>query len=193
MTRDQHRFAWNSRDSFAFSMSGLTLFSVMSLVFSLLFRELSLAVVGVVGLALVAVGLGAWGSSRPVRRMVADLRRGGSVVWPVYAQTDHDLRHRRGILQADKTALALKIKSETIQLNWPDVTSLTLQTGGLFKSGRILVKVPNRGTLILEVLYANALTSIDDSALQECIDVLNECKLGAMRGTVENRFSVDPD
>jgi hypothetical protein len=180
MKRNKSEFSWIPRDNFAVGISGLAIFSAASVIFSASFRDITLAIVGSLGLAVVAVGLGIWASGHQVRRVVSDLRNAGSVAWPVYAQSDRDRRHRRGYVEADEIAVAITIKTETIRLKWSEVASLTLQAGGRFKNGRVLIKVPTRGTLILEILSSDAVSSLKDSQLLDCTETLNEFKLASV-------------
>ena len=177
MNRGRPRFDWNPKVNFEISISGLAICSAASVAYSIIFRDMTTAIVGSFGIAFAAAGLGVWGSGHSVRRVVADLRNAGILVWPVYAQSDRDRRHRRGLLQVEETAVAVTVRGEILRIEWSDITSVTLQTGGPFRSGRLLVTVPTRGILILEILSSNAVASMNDPELRECAKTLNEFKL----------------
>jgi hypothetical protein len=145
MRRGKAQDVARARGSFALTISGLALFSVASIVVSLFIHDPTTAIVGCVGLALVAAGLFAWSSGRWVRRAVTDRPQAGSITWPIYAQTNTDSRYRRGILTADESALVITLKAESVRLEWFDVHSIALRPGSLWKSGLVLIGVPTRG------------------------------------------------
>jgi hypothetical protein len=177
MTRSRSGFDWIPGDNIAILISGMAIFSSAAIVFSVVFRDFTTAIAGTLGFALVALGVVAWGSGRSIRRAVADLRNDGSVAWPVYARSDRDARQRRGFIRANEKALDVTLGGETIRIEWPDIAAVNLQASQLFKSGRVLVMVPTRGTMMLEILSRNAVTSLNDSELLECTKILNGFKL----------------
>ena len=177
----------NPRVNLAVSISGLAALSIAAVTFSIFFRDATTAIVGVFGLSLVALGLVAWRAARSVRRAVADMRMAGNVAWPVSAQSDRDRRNRLGILEADENGVVVTLRAGITPLEWPDITSIALQPGGLFKAGRVLLIVPTRGTMILDILAPNAVASLSDSELQDCRDKLNDFKLGSQFRDPENQ------
>jgi hypothetical protein len=176
MTRGKMFFAWDPRENFLVWISGGALFSGVTLAGSVLLREASLAVLGVLGFVYVAMGLVVWWTARTVRHAVEGARRAGRDVWSVSAQSDRDRRYRLGTLEATDLELRLTLKPETVLLNWSEITSITLRAGRLFSSGRLLIVVPTRGTLFLDVLAANSVASISDAGLQGCNERLNQFK-----------------
>jgi hypothetical protein len=157
--------------------SGLAALSIAAVTFSIFFRDASTAIAGVFGLSLLALGLVAWHAARSVRRAVADLRTAGKVAWPVSAQSDRDRQNRLGILETDQNGVVVTLRADTIRLEWPDITSVALQAGGLFRPGHVLLIVPTRGTMILDVLAPNAVASLSDPELQDCRDTLIDFKV----------------
>lgn len=113
--------------NFVFSISGIAIPSAASLAISIFIRGITSAIVGALGVSLVAMALGVWGSGRWVRRAVADLRKAGRVAWPVFAQSDSDLRHRPGLVEADEMGTMVTVKTATVRLNGSDIANLSVQ------------------------------------------------------------------
>lgn len=184
MKREATRIARNPRHSLARPLSMLALVSAVSVAFSLYFHDAGTAIVGVLGAALVLLAVGMWYSARQVRRSVSELHDSGCVAWPVAAQSDRDSRLRLGILAVDGSGLVLILKSESIRLDWSDVTDVTLQSGGFLRAGRALLWVPTRGTLILDILAPNAVASVADLELEECVTSLKELRAGSLSASL---------
>jgi hypothetical protein len=168
----------NPRVNLAVWFSGLAALSIAAVTFSIFFRDASTAIAGVFGFSLLALGLVAWRAARSVRRAVADLRTAGKVAWPVSAQSDRDRRNRLGILEADQHGVVVTLRADAIRLEWSDITSVALQARGLFRAGHVLLIVPTRGTMILDILAPNALVSLSDPELEDCRETLNDFKVG---------------
>jgi len=146
MKREATRIARNPRHSLARPLSMLALVSAVSVAFSLYFHDAGTAIVGDLGAALVLLAVGMWYSARQVRRSVSELHDSGCVAWPVAAQSDRDSRLRLGILGVDGSGLVLILKSESIRLDWSDVTDVTLQSGGFLRAGRPALGADERNT-----------------------------------------------